>query len=362
MEQTKTVTFRDLLNQKTWTEFSDFVREAGAVIESQVENHVKEEKQLIEDLKKTPEFKKLKIKSVKDNLADAEKLLLEGNVVGVDGTRTAYRLISGLRAQIGVVAVNYVGDKIRKSFFISEATLKTQSKDIIERISGRALHGENLSDMALRGLMLYREREAGLDPKFSDKYVMFHGALLPFELMSGLGRLRALDTTLDLLRRIIKEKRFFSVISSTAFQDYVTFGKAINKMEYFTAKEFNIGNYLENSSDFLKWKEKWRPDELEKIQEFIRDYGEKILIGVIRVGAKPYVFHAHEDIFDKAAAIIARDAMFQKEKGFPLLIDYADALCTQFFSAGDFKAKMEWELARRGAYLEEAPERDLRMK
>ncbi len=358
----RTITFKDLLEQKTWTDYGDFVSEANELLSKEVENHIKEEKELIYELKQNPIFKKLRIKSVNERLPEAEELLLEGNVVGVDGTKADYRLISGLRTQIGVVAVNYMGDKIRKSFFISEANLKNKSLDVIERISGRALHDETLSDMAVRGLMLYREREAGLDPKFNGKYVMFHGPLLPFELMSGLGRLRALDSTLDILRKIIREKRFFSVISSTSFQDYLTFGRAIEPMQYLTAQEYTFGHYLENESNFLTWKDKWRDDERKKVEEFIRDYAEKIYIGVIRIGDRPYVFHAHEDTFDLAASIIARDSLFQKQKGFPLLIDYADALCSQYFRAGDFRGIMEWELAKKGAYLAEAPERDLRLK
>ncbi|MBW3001865.1 hypothetical protein KY338_01740 [Candidatus Woesearchaeota archaeon] len=358
----RSVTFADLIDQKTWTDYGDFVREANEILEAEVKAHIQEEKELIAQLKAHPTFKKLKIKSVKDKLPKAEALLLKGDVVGVDGTRSDYRLLSGLRCQIGVVAVNYVGEKIRHSFFISEASLKLETEDIIEKISGRARHEENLSDMAIRGLMLYREREAGLDPRFKDKYIMFHGPLLPFELMSGLGRLRALDTTLDVLRRIIREKRFFSVISSTSFQDFLTFGRAIEPFQYFTIAEYTLGHYLQNTSNFMKWKEKWRADERKKIEEFLRDHAEKILIGVIRIGERPYVFHAHEEIFDLAAAIIARDALFQKEKGFPLLIDYADTLCSQYFSSGDFKRMMEWELSRTGQYLSEAPERDLRLK
>lgn len=361
-ETKKSVTFKDLLEQKTWNEYEDFISEANELLAKEVKKHVEEEKELIKELKEHPLFKKLRIRDIKDKLPEAEKLLLEGNVVGVDGTKADYRFMSGLRAQIGIVAVNYVGDKIRKSFFISEANLRTKSRDVIERVSGRALHDENLSNMAMRGLMLYREREAGLDPKFKGKYVMFHGPLLPFELMSGLGRLRALDSTLDVLRRIIKEKRFFSIISTTSFQDYLTFGRAIDKMQYLTANEYTLGHYLESDSNFLTWKDKWRGDERKKVEEFIRDYAEQICIGVIRIGERPYVFHAHKDIFDLAAAIIARDAMFQKEKGFPLLIDYADTLCSQYFKAGDFKSVMDWELARTGAYIAEAPERDLRMK
>jgi hypothetical protein len=109
-------------------------------------------------------------------------------------------------------------------------------------------------------------------------------------------------------------------------------------------------------------REKWRDEEFQKMQRFLRNYAEQICIGVIRVSERPYVFHAHKDNFDLAAAIIARDAMHQREKGFPLLIDYADTLCSHYFSAGDFNNMMEFELARHGEYLSEVPEQRLRLK
>jgi len=356
------VTFKDLLDQKTWEDYGDFVRDAHNVMEKEVKNHVESQEKLIKGLKQRDEWKKLDIRDARDNFDKAEKLLLGGDVVGVDGTNTDYRLLSGLRCQIGVVAVNYAGEKIRHAFFISEADLTLETDDVIEAIKNRKIAEENLPSMYVRGLRNYREREAGFHPKFKDKFVMIHGPLLPFELMSGLGRLRALDVTLDLLKKLITEKRFFSVLSSTSYQDWLTFGLALEPFQYFTVKEFTLGSHIANSGNFMSYKDKWREEEFKKAETFLRDYAEQILIGVIRVGDRPYIFHAHKDNFDIAASIIARDAMFQKEKGFPLLIDYADSLCSKYFSATDFKSMMQWQLAKNNHYMREASERELRMK
>jgi hypothetical protein len=328
----------------------------------EVVRHVQEEKELIKKIREHPAFKKLEIHNVKSKLSEAETLLSTGGVTGIDGTIARYRLFSGLRCQIGIVAVNYIGDKIRHSFYVSEADMREEPEDAIERVADRKINEDTLSDMALRGLMLYREREAGISKPFGAKYVMFHGPLLPFELMSGLGRLRALEATLDILRTIVREKRFFSIISTTAYQDYLTFGRAINPGEYLTASSYTLANHLSNTSSFLSYQDKWRAEERKTIETFLSDYADRIMIGVIRISDRPYVFHAHKDIFHQAAAIIARDAMFQREKGFPLLIDYADSLCSQYFSSSEFKALIEWELAKQGAYLSEAPEQSLRLK
>lgn len=362
MVDRKQITFADLLNQKTWTDYNQFISEAPSLYAQEVEQNVQEEQALIKQLQQHPSFKSLTVSKVDTRLAEAEDLLSRGLVTGVDGTVAKYRLFSGLRCQIGVVAVNYVGDTIRHSFYISEASVREDPEDAMARVDGRNASGESLSEMAVRGLMFYRERETGLKQDLDQSYVLFHGPLLPFELLSGLGRLRALYTTIDMLRNIVRKKRFFSIISTSSYHDYLTFGRAIGRGEYLTAPTYTLAHHLQNSSGFLSYRDKWREDEWNVVDTFLRDYASKVRIGVIRVAERPYVFHAHEDMFDLAAAIIAKDAMFQREKGFPLLIDYADSLCSQYFPAGEFKALIEWELAKQGMYLSEAPEQEMRLK
>lgn len=357
------MTFSDLLGQQeTWTDYSDFIGQVPFTIAKDLNENARREKQLIEDLKKSAVFRKLTIKSVEPNLTAAERLLREGMVVGVDATMAKYYLLSGVRCQIGVVAVNYQGEQIKHSFFISQASLREEAEDVLERIVQRAESDDNLSDMHLRGLMMYREREAGMNPKFEGKYILYHGPLLPFELMSGLGRLRALNTTLELLEKVVDSKRAMSIISTSSYKDYLYFGLALNEGQYLTSPEYTLAHHLVNTSDFLAYTNKWREDERRRVEEFISNYASQIMIGVIRIGHRPYVFHAHKDIFDLAASILARDSMFQREKGFPLLIDYADNLCTEYFSASQFNEMIEWELAKTGMYLRESGERRMREK
>ncbi len=363
MSTDKSPTFADLLKeQKTWTSYTDFASQIPQIISKEVIENAKREAKLIEDLKTDPAFTKMTIKDVKDNLGRAEQLLTEGKVVGVDATMAKYELLSGVRCQIGVVAVNYQGEQIKHSFFISQASLREEADGVLDRIFQRAENDENLSDMHLRGMMMYREREAGMESRFDGKYIMYHGPLLPFELMSGLGRLRALDVTLDLLKRVVDSKRCMSVISSTSFKDYTYFGLALKSGQYLTSPEYTLEHHLTSNSAFLSWSNKWREDEKTKVEDFIKNYASLIRIGVIKISERPYVFHAHKDIFDLAASVIARDSMFQKEKGFPLLIDYADNLCTEYFSGAQFNRMVDWELAKSDGYLRESGERRMREK
>lgn len=356
-------TFSDILaQQQQWTDYSDFCNQVPGIISKEVEDNAVREAKLIEDIKNDDMFKKATIKNVQPNLEKAEKLLTEGSIVGVDGTMSKYYLLSGVRCQIGVVAVNYQGEQIKHSFFISQASLHEEAESVLDRIYQRVESDDELSNMHLRGIMMYREREAGMNPKFDGKYIMYHGPLLPFELMSGLGRLRALDVTLELLRKIVSSKRIMSIISSTSFKDYTYFGLALENGQYLHSPTYNLEHHLVNESNFLAWSNKWREEEKKKVEDFIKDFASQIYIGVIKIGHRPYVFHAHKEIFDIAAAIIARDSMFQQEKGFPLLIDYADSLCSEYFSNAQFSRMVDWELAKTNTYLRESGERRMRVK
>lgn len=363
MSGAKTTTFKNMLEQqKTWTDYAVFCSQVPGIIKKDVEENARNEARLVNDLKSHPTFKKMAIADTEPMLDEAERLLTEGSVVAVDGTMAKYPMLSGTRCQIGIVAVNYQGEKIRRSFFISHASLCEETEDVLSRIQKRNESDDDLSNMHLRGLMMYREREAGMDAKFDGKYIMYHGPLLPFELMSGLGRLRALDTTLDLLKRIVRTKRAMSIISSSSFKDFIYYGLALERGQYLTHPDYTLEYHLTNTSDFLRWSGKWREEERDEVEGFIRDYASQIRIGVIRIGDRPYVFHAHRDVFDRAAGIIARDSMFQREKGFPLLVDYADTLATEYFSNAQFARMVEWNLSKTSTYLRESGERRMRVK
>lgn len=68
---------------------------------------------------------------------------------------------------------------------------------------------------------------------------MYHGSLLPFELMTGLGRLRALETTLKILEAVIRNKKFFSVISRYQNDAFMRLGMTFIHGEYFLLRHTN---------------------------------------------------------------------------------------------------------------------------
>ena len=357
------MSFNDLLKQKQWESYEDYSGEISAMVSDDVRKSMEEDVVMRKQIKDSKFFRACEVRDAWERKDEAEDLLLDGKVIGIDGTIAKYKFASGYRCQIGVVAVNYKQDKIKKSFYISAATLKSEPTDVRDKMERRLSANEDLADFHLRALMMYREREAGLDPKFGDCYVMYHGQLLPFELRSGLGRLRGLETTLDLLKRIVSSRRVMSVVSSHwSHQELWTLGTALEPGQYLTYAESTVKNHLLNKQKFLDEPEKWRKDEYELVKDFVNEYAGDIKIGVVKVAYRPYIFYAHKDVFDLAAAIIARDSLFQKQKGFPLLIDYADNLATEYFSNSNYNNMIEWELAKSGGYLREAGERRMRVK
>lgn len=354
-------TFKDILKQKVWTRYEDYISEGIKQYSNSLIKDIAKGRKMRQTIREFIE-KNFEIKQIPANLSDAEKALISGEVVGIDGTIAQHKTISGTMAQIGIVAVNYLNEKIKHSYFISEAEYKEDIEKVTEYLVAHQPGEKVFSNLVMRALLLYRERELGLGETFNGKYKLFHGPLLPFELMSDLGKLRALDFTLDILQKLIRNKKCFSIISRSQNDAYMRLGLSLNPGEYFLLKHRDVGSELIYDRNFLSYKDKWREEDFIKVNHFLQKDASVLKIGIIKISRRPYVFQAHENYFDFAAEVIARDSMFQREKGFPLLIDYADNLCSTFFKASDFNKIIEYQLAREGEFLSEMSEETLRNK
>jgi hypothetical protein len=266
-------------------------------------------------------------------------------------------------AQLGVIAVNYLNEKIQHSYFISEAKYKEDIKDVTEYLFSHEFANKIVSAPVLRAALQVRERELGLDDKFKNKYKIYHGPLIPFEMLANPGRaeLKILAVTIEILEKIIANKKCMSIVSRSQNDAYIRIGLSLNPGEYVQLKK-SVGLEILEDRSLLKDKDRWREEDYLKVNNFINQRAMKIKVGLIKVSQRPYVFHAHEEIFDLAARIISRDSMFQKEKGFPLLVDYADNLCSTYFKASDFNKIIEYQLAKEGEFLSEMSEETLRQK
>ncbi len=356
------ITFREILDQKSWDNYEDYVKEGIKQYSDELSNDIKQGRK---HKRKIREFleKNFQIKNIPSDLSFEKQLLANGEVVGIDGTIATHKTITGTMAQIGVIAVNYLNDKIQHSYFISEAKYKEDLEDFTEYLFALEPANKVVSNPVLRAAMQVRERELGLSDKFSNKYKLYHGPLVPFEMLANPGRadLQILDVTMDILEKIIHNKKCFSIVSRSQNDAYIRIGLSLNPGEYIQLKK-SVGIEILEDRTLLKDKERWREDDYLKVNNFINTRATRIKVGVIKISQRPYVFHAHEEIFDQAARIIARDSMFQKEKGFPLLIDYADNLCSTYFKASDFNKIIEYQLAKEGEFLSEMSEETLRQK
>jgi len=237
----KNISFQDLLEQKKWDDYKEFVSEAPGYYASQLKTDIDKEKKIRRALREEILEKKYVLRNYSNGLQEAEELLFSGRVVGIDGTIARHNMLSGMRCQIGIVAVNYFNEKIRHSYFISEAHLANEIDDVIKVLKSREYKNRPVSNLVIRALMLYREREVALRPEYADAFKMIHGPLLPFELMTGLGRLRALYSTLEILRKVISDPNIFSVISTSLQNDYVTLGTALQPGEYMVDEKYSFG-------------------------------------------------------------------------------------------------------------------------
>jgi hypothetical protein len=335
-------TFEEILNQKVWNKYEDYIAEGIDEYSQSLAREIQKGREMKPKIRKFIE-QNFEIKQLPSDLSNAEQLLINGSVLGIDGTLAKHKTLTGVMAQIGIIGVNYKNEKLQHSYFISEANFKEDIDSVTEYLFSQEPQNQLVSDLVLRAVLFYRERELGLKEEFLDIYKLYHGPLIPhFEMLGGLGKLRALDNTLDLLDRIIRNKKCFSIIS-----------RSINNT--------SIGKELLKNERFMK-AEKWRVEDFEKVSNFLSDQASRVDIGIIKVSDRPYVFHAHKEIFDLAAQIIARDSKFQPEKGFPLLIDYADNLCSTYFKASDFNKIIQYKLASEGEFFAEMSEETLRQK
>lgn len=348
--------FSDLIKNENWSEYDSFIQSYDNNLEEDIVRsiHKREEyrKYLVEE-KQLDKF----VKKVDDEkLYDAHDQLFSGKVVATDGTLNKYPLLTGLRCRIGVISTSYNNDTIDKVLYISEREFideeTSNPKDYFEKIG----KGTKISNLFLTSLMSYKEREMAFERPGEWKFI--HGTLVPLELrVPRIGE--AFESCLEIAKKIVNHKKCVGVISGSSEFDLVGAGSILNHGEYLHADY--VSSRLEEDID----ESIGNKQEKDLLYDLKDNFLSKIKIGVFRVGPKSYIFEAHEDYFDEAAALVIRDSMNQPFRGFPLLIDYADSLCNQLVGPGEFNNIVESKMAKLGGYSGfgyEIPERKLRRR
>lgn len=345
--------FASLTDLSTWQTFDQYLETCDDRLFKDIEINLNRRKELREMLMSDPAYRS-RVKQITPDLLDwAKNELFSGNVCGVDGTLSIIPSTSGGRARIGVVATSYKSDKIERVVYISYRELAEPVKDAPDYFK-KLKTVSATSGLFIRAVMEFAERDLGL--KRQEKWKFVHGELLPYELRTGAGRTKTvLPRALELGKRLIESTTTIGIIEGSEDLDLLNAAETLDRFEYLHARglDQDFQDFLEGTDDPENPGQRIRgahfgEHDRSKFRDFIDTYARQIKVGVFKVGLKPFLFQAHRDNFEKAAALVMADAALQPMRGFPLLLDYADQICSQHLAGRDFERQIQFKTARFG--------------
>jgi len=299
-----------------------------------------------------------------------EGTLLAGRVQAVDGTVHVHDTNVLTVYGIGVCAVSYDGQVGSVQTRLYRNDLRAVPEDpleAVEELLGRRVSrggsgldtGENLAELARRGIMSYAER-AVLAHRTTSPWRMGHGALAPYELVTGAGKmlgLGLLDMAADVIEEIVEHGRFVFVPSAPN-RAMTTVGRHLDPLEFAVFRYYGnqIRPMIENGH--LRGADRERADEL------LENIGREVAVVLFRTTsqAPPQVAYvpAEPERCAQAVAIAMADSALQAHRGFPLLIDIADRMCSAGFGPASFYGAIRSAYADVGHPYDFMPERQTR--
>lgn len=299
-------------------------------------------------------------------------LLFNGGVEACDGTSVVHDTIPLTITQIGVCLVSYNGQQGSWMHRMFRRDLRAKVADpidevlaVLERREKRENQdgqgGDKMSELARRGIMAYAER-AILREKSKAPWRMGHGSPAPYELLTGLWSSygERIQISLELIRWYVEHKRFVFVPSAPRKRHLLMVGNALRPMEYAIIqtlkpdieKMIDRGNYRDGKG------------ALEEMKKFRDEVAPHIVVGLYRVweAAPPFMFYAHVDCAEMAAHIAMADSMLQEHRGFPMLIDLADTVCSTTFGVDSFLSSVQMAYADVGQPFRYLGERETRSR
>ncbi|MFL5355441.1 hypothetical protein [Archangium sp.] len=277
--------------------------------------------------------------------------LFPGRVEAVNSIAASHDSLSLGITQIGVNVVGYGGQSgiFSQRFFRKDVTARNPDvlkvvQDCLERRHERGPR-DNLSMLMRRYIRAYAERAILLD-RSQAEWRMGPGNPCSREMLSGANYRPLLKASLGLLRRLIQDHRKFVFIHPAMDeQGYLTIGDALK------AGEYAILHTLEEDSAWFV--ERWHYDNQmgDEALAFVRECCPEVVIGLFRASeqAPPRLFFAHREHVHVAAHIALADSMLRPERGFPMLLDVADASCRGVFGSESFLGLVNDAYTRAGA-------------
>ncbi|MFX0209970.1 MAG: hypothetical protein ACFFDT_28575 [Candidatus Hodarchaeota archaeon] len=347
-QENQDINFTDFINPERWKDFENHARVISEDLKKDIIASSKQNERIRKEVRSLLEDE-YDIKTIGEKeLSWAEDKLFGSQVCAVDGTHSIYPMLSGIRCRIGVAATSYKNRRTDGIVFVSEQHLHPPDVSVLDLLKRRKTENRLISALLIRAIMFYMERKIGIERK--EEWIMINGPVVPYELRTGIGRLRALDACLSLSEKVLDRKTIVGVLATSSEPEIVSLGLALYPKEY-----VRLRSYKEDLEDWLPRAHFNKTDEA-RFKRFIETHGDFLDVGIYKAGQRAYVFHAHHDLFNEAAALIICDSMFQQLRGYPLLIDYADSLCSHMLASSDFRRMVDFGLAKAGSLVFEQSE------
>ncbi|MFN8634257.1 MAG: hypothetical protein U0893_10405 [Chloroflexota bacterium] len=312
-----------------------------------------------------------------------EGLLMTGAVEACDATRHTHETLPLTVTQIGVSLVRYQGDlgtwvqrlfrrSLRESLPdpVDEALALLERRDRRHSVPAGA-DQEEPSRLLQRAIMTYAER-AILTRRSTARWRMGHGNPAAYELLSGAaGSIDlVIESTKVLEELILGHRKFVFVPSEPSDQLILTIGDALRPLEYAIVYplSFQVERFLEGADYDLSTTSSTVTRDGRQLTprawmtRFRDDVAAQVVVGVYRASevAPARVFYAHLDHAHEAARIALADSLLQPHRGFPMLIDVADHVCTATMGPDTLAGPIQAAYTRAGVPLRYLGERRTR--
>ncbi|HZS95055.1 MAG TPA: hypothetical protein VFA78_09675 [Chloroflexota bacterium] len=282
-------------------------------------------------------------------------ILFNGGIEACDGTLLTHDSLPLTIFQVGVGLVSYQGNQGTWSHRLFRRDLRVAGGDpvarMMELLERRERRGgieqpdrrDRLARLARRGILSYAERAILLQRSIAP-WRMGHGNPAPFELLTGSGSLDLMIEATRIIRELVEgHQKFVFVASEPSDRMLLTIGEALRPLEFAIVSTLydSIYGTVEQAhyrtqpvSSDTRW-DGVRLSPPDWIRRFRDEVAPRVAVGIFRATrlSPPQLFYAHVDHADLAAHIALADSVLQEHRGFPLLIDLADAVCSSVFGA-----------------------------
>ena len=298
-------------------------------------------------------------------------LLFNGAVQACDGTIVSHDTMPITITQIGACLVSYQGEQgtysqrhFRKDLKITGEDPLEEVMELLEIRANRSGQGQEESEkppsmLAQRGLMAYAERGILIE-KSNGTWVMGHGNPFPYELLTNFwaSKLELTEAVMKLFEEIVKFKKFIFIPSAPRKRELISLGNALRPLEYLIigTVERDVWRIIDNGNA----REPFRSMQ----KKFLNEYAPNVVQGLFRASiySPAFMFYAHKDYAPTAALIAIADSVLQEHRGFPMLIDIADAICKTTFSPETFYNSIQQAYTEAGQPFRYLSERETRSK